>query len=73
MKFILSAAVFVLVALAQSVEAEPIPQGLKGDWSLSIESGEAGWLSMGEKEGVPEVAMLVNVSQCRIDPPAEGS
>ena len=31
--------------------AEPIPKGLLGDWSLTIESGDAGWMSIAEKDG----------------------
>ena len=50
---------FTLIAFAN---AEPIPEPLKGDWSLSIESGEAGWLSITEEaNGQPKVAMLVDV------------
>ncbi|MDB4512151.1 DUF1080 domain-containing protein [Arenicella sp.] len=44
-----------------AIYAEPVPKDLLGDWSLVLESGEAGWLSVGEKEGQPEVAMMVNV------------
>ncbi len=49
-----------------SVNAEPIlPQGF-GDWSLDIESGEAGWLRIAETEsGDPEVSMLVDVGSIK--------
>ncbi|MFT4546899.1 MAG: hypothetical protein ACI8XO_004308 [Verrucomicrobiales bacterium] len=60
MKFITYS--FLLTSLLLlPIKAEPIPEDLLGDWSLVIESGEAGWLSIGEKDGEPEVAMFVNV------------
>jgi hypothetical protein len=52
-------AAFVLTG--SNLIAESIPKEMIGDWSLSIESGEAGWLSVSENEGLPEVAMLINV------------
>jgi hypothetical protein len=46
--------------------ADPIPESLIGDWSLRIESGEAGWLSISETdEGEPSVAMMVNVGSIK--------
>jgi len=44
---------------------EPIAEPLIGDWSLTIQSGEAGWLSVAEKEGKPSVAMMVNVGSIK--------
>lgn len=41
--------------------AEPIPKEMLGDWSLNLKSGEAGWLSVSEKDGLPSVAMAVDV------------
>lgn len=43
------------------LKAESIPPGLLGDWTLSISSGEAGWMSVSEKDGQPKVCMLVDV------------
>jgi len=44
------------------LSAEPVPKALLGDWTLSITSGEAGWLSISEtEENQPAVAMLVDV------------
>ena len=45
--------------------AEPVPESLLGDWSLSLQSGEAGWLSVAEKDGEPSVAMMVNVGSIK--------
>jgi hypothetical protein len=45
--------------------AEPISKDFLGDWTLSIESGEAGWLSVAEEDGQPAVAMSVNVGSIR--------
>jgi len=47
------------------VIAGPIPKELIGDWSLDIESGEAGWLRVAENNGEPEVSMLVNVGSIK--------
>jgi hypothetical protein len=52
---------FLSLLAVTFVNAEPIPKQLMGDWSLTIESGEAGWLSVREKDGEPQVAMMVNV------------
>ncbi len=49
----------------QIAKADHIPEDLFGDWSLIIESGEAGWLSIGEDEGEPAVAMSVNVGSIK--------
>lgn len=62
--FLLSSILLCLFAGAWA-NAERIPKELLGDWSLIIESGEAGWLSIGEKDGEPEVAMMVNVGTIR--------
>ena len=56
---------FLLLFSALLAGAEPIPKALLGDWSLNMESGEAGWMSIGEKASEPEVAMMVNVGTVR--------
>tara|TARA_R110002096_G_scaffold104771_11_gene230736 strand:- start:8371 stop:9360 length:990 start_codon:yes stop_codon:yes gene_type:complete len=38
-----------------SVHAQSIPESLWGDWSLEVESGVPGWMSIQEKEGNPVV------------------
>lgn len=43
------------------LKAESAPTDLLGDWTLSISSDEAGWISVSEKEGQAEVCMLVEV------------
>ncbi|MDF1824733.1 MAG: DUF1080 domain-containing protein [Verrucomicrobiales bacterium] len=48
-------------SLISFATAESIPSELSGDWSLVLESGEAGWLSISEVDGEPRVAMMVNV------------
>ncbi len=55
----------LILAINPIVRAESIPKELLGDWSLIIESGEAGWMSIAEKGGRPEVAMMVNVGTIR--------
>lgn len=45
--------------------AGPIPKEMRGDWSLDIESGEAGWLRIAENEGASEISMLVNVGSIK--------
>ena len=45
--------------------AEPIPKEMLGDWSLNLNSGEAGWLSVSEKDGLPSVAMAVDVGSIK--------
>lgn len=40
---------FVLFA-SITLQAEPVPQGLLGDWSLDLDSGEPAWMSVGEAE-----------------------
>ncbi len=45
--------------------AEPIPKEMLGDWSLNLKSGEAGWLSVSEKDGLPIVAMAVDVGSIK--------
>ena len=57
-----------LLALAffGSAGADPIPDTLLGDWSLDIQSGEAGWLSVAQNDdGTPSVAMMVNVGSIK--------
>ncbi len=46
---------------ASPLRAETVPTELLGDWTLSIPTGEAGWISVAEKDGAPEVCMLVEV------------
>ena len=57
----------VLLALLPGslARAEAIPDGLLGDWTLAMTSGEAGWLSVSEDAGQPSVAMMVNVGTIR--------
>jgi len=50
------------------VKAELIPKELLGDWSLTLKSGEAGWLSIAGEEGKPRVAMAVNVGSIKTLP-----
>ena len=45
--------------------ADPIPKEMLGDWSLNLKSGEAGWLSVSEKDGLPSVAMVVDVGSIK--------
>ncbi len=46
--------------------AESISETLLGDWSLAIESGEAGWLSISETDDAqPSVSMMVNVGSIK--------
>lgn len=45
--------------------AESIPKEMLGDWSLNLKSGEAGWLSVSEKDGLPSVAMAVDVGSIK--------
>lgn len=39
------------------LHAEPVPDDLAGDWSLAIESGMPGWLSVQEEDGEPVIYM----------------
>lgn len=47
------------------LSAETIPPQMLGDWSLEIESGEAGWLRIAEAENGLEVSMLVDVGSIK--------
>jgi len=47
--------------LTFAVHAAEIPTGLYGDWTLDIESGEAGWLRVIERNGELVVFMRVDV------------
>jgi len=52
--------------LLPALQAEPLPDLMLGDWSLKIESGGAGWLSISEtNDGEPSVAMMVNVGSIK--------
>jgi hypothetical protein len=54
---------FVLLlplSVGSLLQAESVPTDLLGDWTLSISSGEAGWISVSQKQQ-PEVCMMVNV------------
>ncbi|MDF1658282.1 MAG: DUF1080 domain-containing protein [Verrucomicrobiales bacterium] len=42
-------------------EAEPLPDGLEGDWTLQMESGLPAWMRVLEKEGKPIVSMRVYI------------
>lgn len=55
----------LLSLLPALAPAAPIPEELLGDWSLDIESGEAGWLSIAENASGPVVAMFVDVGSTR--------
>ena len=52
--------VLLMLVSGGLLKAESVPQGLMGDWTLSLSSGEAGWLSVAEKEGQPKVCMAVD-------------
>lgn len=52
--------------IGSNAKAGSIPGRLLGDWSLKVESGKAGWMSIGENQGEPEVAMLVEVGSHRM-------
>ena len=62
MKVLLSS-IFVMATL--SAMASHIPEELFGDWSLDIESDEAGWLRIADNDGEPEVSMMINVGSVR--------
>lgn len=48
------------------LRAGTVPGELKGDWTFTLPSGQAGWISVGETDdGKPEVAMLVDVGPIR--------
>ena len=55
----------LLLLAAISSFAGSVPDELYGDWSLNIESGEAGWLRMADNNGELEVSMMVNVGSIR--------
>ena len=55
----------LLVLAAISSFAGSVPDELYGDWSLDIESGEAGWLRIADNNGELEVFMMVNVGSVR--------
>lgn len=61
----LLAVAFYLLCFGCRALGDDIPREMIGDWSLEIESGEVGWLSIGGEEGIPEVAMLVDVGSIR--------
>ena len=54
-----------LLLAAISSFAGSVPDELYGDWTLDIESGEAGWLRMADNNGELEVSMMVNVGSVR--------
>ncbi len=51
----------ILLAIASPVKAETVPDDLKGDWSLNLESGEPAWMSVVEKEGEAFVYMRIYI------------
>lgn len=53
------------ILLASLVHGESISDEMLGDWSLDIESGQAGWMRIAEAEGGPEVSMLVDVGSIK--------
>ena len=55
----------LLLLAAISSFAGSVPDELYGDWSLDIESGEAGWLRIADNNGELEVFMMVNVGSVR--------
>jgi len=44
-----------------ALRAEPIPEDLKGDWTLSLESGEPAWMSLREEDGKQLAHMRIYV------------
>lgn len=62
MKFLLS---FTFIMATLSSVASHVPEELYGDWSLDLESNEAGWLRIADNEGEIEVSMMVNVGSIR--------
>ena len=59
------ASLLLFLAWCATAGAGQIPEELLGDWSLEIESGEAGWLSIAEEDGEAVVAMFVDVGSIR--------
>ncbi len=53
--------VFYLALSICSLKAEPVPQNLKGDWTLDLESKEPAWMSVTEEEGKPLVYFRVHI------------
>lgn len=54
----------LFVASAPCVHAQPtVPEGLFGDWTLTLESGEPTWLSVYQEDGVPMVRCRVYVGR----------
>lgn len=45
----------LFLVLAASLHGQSIPEGLKGDWSLEVESGVPAWMSVQERDGNPVV------------------
>jgi hypothetical protein len=41
----------IFLALAPALHAQAIADGLAGDWSRDVESGDPGWMSIQEKDG----------------------
>ena len=60
---------FLLSTISPAGEGDlgTVPENLTGDWSLQIESGEAGWLSIRGADGKDpaEVRMFVDVGTAR--------
>lgn len=48
---------FLVLATPSALHSEPVPEPLVGDWTLSMDSGEPAWLSIGREE----VRMRVHV------------
>ena len=53
---------FLACFVAPPASAEPVGETLAGDWTFTLPSGQAGWISVGQSdEGDPAVSMLVDV------------
>ena len=47
------------------IQASEFPAEMLGDWSLKLESQEAGWISIELKDQQPSVSMMVNVGSVK--------
>ena len=55
-------ALSVIVLLSPTVSAQKsIPEELRGDWSLQLDSKEPAWMSVREKDGKPAVHMRIYI------------
>ncbi|QDT12622.1 hypothetical protein K239x_46320 [Planctomycetes bacterium K23_9] len=55
------AATCVLLLVPLGVQAEELPAGLSGDWSLKLDSGLPAWMRVAESDGNPQVHMRLYI------------